>query len=175
MKNKNLIFFVISTLLLINLYACEKTNKNSEISANQKVVEKNEEGIKEKLERINKEIEKLILSGNYNDILPYYTDDIILCPDFQSAIKGKDAIKAIYDENKKKGLRHHSFSGTIEETWECENMIYERGTFGMSVSSKEHPKPLAYYGSYFTIWKKTNDGSVKIKYIIWNLDFNPCK
>ena len=77
-------------------------------------------------------------------------------------------------KTKKIGLKYHSFSGTPEDIWECEKFVYERGKFGMSVSSKDHPKPLAYHGSYFTIWQKENDGSLKIKYVIWNLDFNPC-
>jgi hypothetical protein len=44
----------------------------------------------------------------------------------------------------------------------------------MSYSYKGHPKPDALYGSYFTVWQKENDGSLKIKYLIWNLGFDPC-
>ena len=174
MKNKKLIKIEILLLLLMIFVSCENMDKKPEVVENQKVSTENG-GVKEKIENVNKELEKLVLAGNYYDILPYYTEDIVICPDFESEIKGKDAIKAIYDKNKKEGLKHHSFSGTIKEIWECKNLVYERGTFGMSVSSKDHPKPLAYYGSYFTIWKKDDDGSLKIKYIIWNLDFNPCK
>ena len=155
------------------LVFCENMNKKTEVVKNQKVSTENS-GSKEKIEKISNELEKLILAGNYDDLLHYYTDDIVICPEFNSEIKGKDAIKTIYDKNKKEGIKHHSFSGTIEEIWECESFVYERGTFGMSVSSKDHPKPLAYYGSYFTIWKKGDEGSLKIKYTIWNLDFNPC-
>ena len=173
MKNKKLIFLIMIMASLIIFISCENMNKAPEVVVNQKVSTENG-GVKEKIEKINKELEKLVLTGNYYDILPYYTDDIIICPDFQPEIKGKDAIKAIYDKNKKKELKHHSFSGTVAEIWECENLVYERGTFGMSISSKDHPKPLAYYGSYFTIWKKDDNGSLKIKYVIWNFDFNPC-
>jgi ketosteroid isomerase-like protein len=148
-------------------------NKKTNIVANQKVQTENE-GIKEKVKKINKELEKLILEEKYDDIIQYYADDIVICPDFHSSIKGKDSVKMIYDENKKLKIKHHSFSGNIEDIWEDNNLVYERGTFGMSYSTKDHPKPLAYYGSYFTIWKKGDEGSLKIKYTIWNLDFNPC-
>ncbi|MBS4036102.1 MAG: hypothetical protein KGZ85_16690 [Ignavibacterium sp.] len=174
MKNKYLTFLVISIILPMILVSCEDTNQKAAVVANQQVPSGNND-IKEEVEKINQELEKLVLAGNYNAILPYYTDDIIICSAFHPEIKGKDAIKDIYDKNEKSRLKHHSFSGTIKDIWECENLVYERGVFGTSLSSKDSPKPSAYYGSYFTIWEKSNDGSLKIKYVIWNLDFNPYK
>lgn len=173
MKNKNVLFPFLFIFLFMISVCCEDMNKKAEVVANEKVVQENET-IREKVEKVNKELEKLILSEKYDDLLQYYTDDILICPDFQTSIKGKDSVKRIYDENKNLGIKHHSFSSKIEEIWECKNFVYERGTFGMSYSSKDKPKPLAYYGSYFTIWKKDIEGSLKIKYTIWNLDFNPC-
>jgi hypothetical protein len=59
--------------------------------------------------------------------------------------------------------------------WECGEMVYEIGTFGMSLVSKDSPKPIAYYGSYFHVWQKQSDGNYKLKYMMSNLDFNPFK
>ena len=52
-------------------------------------------------------------------------------------------------------------------------MVFDIGTFGMSLISSDSPKPIAYYGSYFHTWQKQSDGSFKIKYTMSNLDFNP--
>jgi ketosteroid isomerase-like protein len=173
MRNTVLTSLALLTLLFLFVISCENTNNKTETTSNTRVPDKNQD-IKEKVQQINSEVEKLILAGNYNDLLPYYTDDVIISPDFHSSIKGKEAIRVAYEKNKKIGLKHHSFSGIPEDIWECEKFVYERGKFGMSLSSKDHPKPLAYYGSYFTIWQKEKDEILKIKYVIWNLDFNPC-
>ena len=113
------------------------------------------------------------LEGNNADIIDHYAEDIIIMPDFQPAIRGKESLLSAYKEEKRKGLKYHSFNGTPEKRWMVNNDVFERGTFGMSVSTKDDPKPKAYYGSYFQIWKKQPDGKYKISYNIWNLDFNP--
>jgi ketosteroid isomerase-like protein len=171
MKIKINHFVLVASLIFFA--SCEITERKDDQESN-KQLQQEEVTLKDKIEKINKVIEKAMLSGNFDSILPYYTNDIIISP-FEKSVKGIEAIKEIYQENKKMGLKYHSFSGTIENLWECSDKIYERGTFGNSLSSNDHPKPVAYYGSYFTIWHKENDGSLKIEYLIFNLDFNPFK
>lgn len=127
-----------------------------------------------KLDEIGAIMEKLTIEGDYKKLLSYYTDDVIIMPDFASTIRGYEALKEQYEKDKEEGPIYHSFTGTVEKRWIYGNEIYERGTFGMAVSSGKSPNPKAYYGSYFQIWQEYPDGSFKIKYIIWNLDFNPC-
>jgi hypothetical protein len=74
---------------------------------------------------------------------------------------------------KEQGVEYQSISGNSTEMWECENMVYDIGTFGMSLVTKNSRKPVAYYGSYFHVWQKQSDGSYKLKYMMSNLDFNP--
>jgi len=130
--------------------------------------------IREKLEATCSILHKAMLEADYEKVLKYYADDIIISADFQPAVKGKTAIRESYEKNKKLEIKYHSFDGKMEDIWVSGDKVYDRGTFGMSLSYKDHPKPLAYYGSYFTIWQKRNDDSLKIKYVIWNLGFNPC-
>jgi ketosteroid isomerase-like protein len=172
MKNRINHFVLVASLIFFT--SCGNTERNDDQRSN-KQLQQEETTLKEKIEKINKVIEKAMLSGDFDSILPYYTDDIIISPPLRKSVEGVEAIKEIYQENKKIGLKYHSFSGTVEKIWECSDNIYERGTFGNSLSSNDHPKPVAYYGSYFTIWQKEKDGSVKIKYLIYNLDFNPFK
>ena len=113
------------------------------------------------------------LEGNSVSNIDHYTDDVIIMPAFQPAIRGKQDLISAYNKEKKKKLKYHSFNGIPEKRWMVNDQVFERGTFGMSVSTKDDPKPKAYYGSYFQIWTKQSDGEFKISYTIWNLDFNP--
>lgn len=169
-KNKYLLLLVVSAVF----FSCENIKEADKNNVNDKGVQENQL-LREKIDKINNEIEDLMLKGDYEDILPYYSKDIIISPALQPSVVGIDAIKEIYKEDKKIGLRHHSFSGNIEDLWECSDKVYERGTFGLSLSTKDHPKPAAYHGSYFTIWQKEKEDNLKIKYLIYNLDFNPYK
>ena len=129
--------------------------------------------IESTLNNIGTKMVQLTLDGDYLSLMDYYDDDVIVMPDFQPAIKSKKALTNRYKEDMKKGIKHHSFTGSIEKRWQKGDEIFERGTFGMAVSSNVSSKPAAYYGSYFQIWKRQSDGSYKISFIIWNLDFNP--
>ena len=172
MKAQNIYFLLL--LFSAVLFSCENTQEKDE----KKVNDQKEQGntsLREKIDKINQEIEDLMLKGDYDAILPYYTNDIIISPAMQPSVVGIEAIKEIYREDKKMGLKHHSFSGIIEDLWDCSDKVYERGTFGLSLSTNDHPKPVAYHGSYFTIWQKEKDDNLKIKYLIYNLDFNPYK
>lgn len=116
---------------------------------------------------------KTTLDGEYLKLVEYYSDDVTVMPDFHPAIRGKKSLLEQYEKEMEKGVKYHSFSVTVEKRWKKEDEIFERGTFGMAVSSKNSRKPAAYYGSYFQIWKRQSDGSYKMTFTIWNLDFNP--
>jgi ketosteroid isomerase-like protein len=127
------------------------------------------------IKEINRILEKATMEGDYETLLKYYDQDIIVKPDFSEAVRGKGALREQYRKDKQKGVKIHSFSGVIEALWYCGDEVYERGTFGLSASSDDSPQPTAMYGSYFQIWTKQKDNSYKIKYVIWNLDYNPFK
>jgi hypothetical protein len=88
-------------------------------------------------------------------------------------IRGKRAMQAHIRDIKKQGFTYHSMGGESTEIWGCGDQIFERGTLAFSYSTRSNPTPQAYYGSFLTIWQKQKDETYKIKYSIWNLDFNP--
>lgn len=125
---------------------------------------------------LNKTGEKMVqatLDGDYLALIDFYSDDAVIMPDFKPPIRGKKALKDQFREDEKLGVEYHSFTGTVEKRWRRGDEIYERGSFGMAVSSRDSRRPTAFYGSYFQIWQKQKDGSFKISFTIWNLDFNP--
>jgi ketosteroid isomerase-like protein len=133
------------------------------------------EEVKEVLESIGNELNQALLAGDYETILSHFTDDIIVFPVFDPPIKGKRAYREAVKKVKEQGIQYKSMSGSSTEMWECGNMVYDIGTFGLSLVTRDSPKPKAYYGSYFNVWQKQSNGSYKLKYMMSNLDFNPCK
>ncbi|NQV36601.1 MAG: hypothetical protein HQ509_01200 [Candidatus Marinimicrobia bacterium] len=126
----------------------------------------------DKLDKIGQAMEQTGLSEDYDEMLRFYTDDVLIMADFQEPIRGKKELKAPYKTENKIGLKYHSINGTPEKRWESNGLIYDYGSFGMIVSSKTDKKPDGYYGSYFQIWEPSGS-SYKLKYVIWNLDHNP--
>ncbi len=127
----------------------------------------------ETLNKIQELMEQATLKGDYQAIAEHYTADAVVMPDFAPAIRGKKALLAAYKSQQEEGIRFHSFSTTAELRWQKEDEIFERGTFGMSVTGRKSSKPTAYYGSYFQIWQKESGERYLLKFTIWNLDFNP--
>ena len=157
MKFINVIFIVICSVIFIGHY-----NMFGQEGEARKMIES-----------IGDTINKAVLAGDYETILSYFADDIVVDPVFQPPINGKKAYREEVNKIKEAGVKYQSISGTPSDIWECGGMIYERGTFGLSFITNESPKPKAYYGSYFQIWQKQTDGSYKLKYMTSNLDFYP--
>ncbi len=126
-----------------------------------------------KLDRIGAEMERAALVNDYKSLLDYYTEDVIIMADFQAPVKGKKTLKSLYEKEADQRLKYHSINGLPEKRWESDGLIYEYGSFGMTVSSKSDDKPKGYYGSYFQIWEPSGS-SYRLKYVIWNLDHYPC-
>lgn len=162
--------FFFCCILVAVMISC---NNLKEADAQEKVSNLSS-SIESVLTEINKKIETAIYNADYETLLKFYTDDAIVASDFQPAIKGKDAIRESYIKQKKEGTKFHSFNAKAEKIREVNNDIYEYGTYGLSVSSNETKHPYAFTGSYFMIWEKQKNDAYLIKYLISNLDFNPC-
>ena len=170
--------YITKTLLLIILLysfiSCNNPRDESTVNPQQ---EKNaalqDDDFKSTLQGIRSVLDKAALDGDYETILKYYTDDVILMPTFRPAIKGKNELRKQYKKQKKAGVKLHAFNGKPEKMWESGDEVYEYGTYGLAVSSKDTEHPYAFYGSYFMIWEKQPDSTYLVKYLITNLDHKP--
>jgi len=133
----------------------------------------NDEHWRKLIELSNEEVYEALLSYDIETILSIFDEDATFMGPMEPATEGKKALKKKLLENREKGVKYHSMTGNILNVWGCEDYIYERGTIAFSLTAEGMSHPAAYYGSYFTVWLKQKDGSYKIKYHIWNLDFNP--
>ena len=128
---------------------------------------------REIVESLGDKYGKMMLDSEWGELVECYDEEVVLMRPLSPPIVGLKAMKKELKELTQQGMKYHSLSGEVNEGWQCGDLIYERGTLAFSYSTKFQPKPEAYYGSYFTVWKKQKDSSFKIKCSIWNLDFNP--
>jgi ketosteroid isomerase-like protein len=172
MKQKNFFFCTLLTFVLISFLSCKQHNQTAPISTGNISADSSDI---QKIIEVNEKIEELILASEYDSLLKYFTKDILILPPLSSEVRGIDALRKSYDENRKKGVKIRSFGGKVEKMWMRDNIVYEYGIYGSSGTVMGHPKPFAQTGNYFMMWEKQNDGSFLIKYIIQNLDYNPCE
>jgi ketosteroid isomerase-like protein len=128
------------------------------------------EEVRKTIESLNTKFINSFIENDLESYLSLYTDDAIVMPPFQPTIRGKHELIKSWEKQRIEGMNCLSGSATILGIWTSENMVYERGSFGITLTTKHSSKPYSVYGSYFTIWQKQSDGTYKIKYDISNLD-----
>ena len=129
----------------------------------------NEEELRDIIEPLNEKYINSILEDDLESYLSLFTDDATVMLPFSPTIKGKHALTVNWHNNMSRGDFVESTNVTILEVWASGDLMYERGSYQITFKKSEN-NPKAVYGSYFTIWKKQNDGSYKIKYDISNLN-----
>ena len=161
-------------LLLYSFISCNNPGEESKENLQQKQKAALQSGgFKSTLQGIRSVLDKAILDSDYETILKYHTDDVIIMANFRPAIKGKNEMREQYKKDKKAGVKLHAFNGKPEKVWASGDEVYEYGTYGLAVSSKDTEHPYAFYGSYFMIWEKQPDSTYLVKYLITNLDYKP--
>ena len=132
----------------------------------------NENGLKEKLQKMNDAAVKAQLAGDYDMLISNYTDDAISLPSYSQIMRGKDEIhKAMIKD--KDAFKINEFTITTLEAFESGDMVYEIGKYNMTMTMKGMDNPVTDEGKYLTVYQKQDDGSLKIKAEIWNTDMNP--
>ena len=151
---------LLSILILFSCVAC-----NKKVPA-----QKKHHPLQVAIEKMGDELEKATLEDDWELIFSYHAEDVVLMPNFHKPIKGKKAWRKIEEKARHKKRKFKSISYTTQEVWSCDSLVYEIGNYGMSMINSDLSLPFADYGTYFTIWEKQNDGSLKIKKVIWNTD-----
>lgn len=131
------------------------------------------QSVREQIEKLRTERHEAAMAHNYTKSLTFFTDDVLIMPGLQPPVEGKKELKKLYEMDKEKGVQILAIGNNVSADWLCGEDYYERGSWSMSVTSRDQPRPVAYLGSYFQIWQKQNDGSYKIKFNIWNLNHMP--
>lgn len=171
MKNMNLLFTSILLSLTFLFSSCENAKIEIKTKSKHKI---DHQTLKSKIEEVNKTLEEAIIKPDYDKILSYYTDDIVAMQEFRPAIKGKDKMRELCDARVKAGVKFHDFKFNMDTCWSNGNEAYEYGKVLISSSSKENPVPFIQTGGYCKIYEIRDDNTYLVKYMIANLDHNPC-
>jgi ketosteroid isomerase-like protein len=129
--------------------------------------------LKARIEKINKEMQQAMVSGNTTAALSYYASDAVSLPNYGKMATGIEAIQKSNEGMMSGGSKILSFETTIISVNTCNKFVSEIGTYQMSMSIPGMPDPMKDAGKYVTIWEQQSDGSLKIKVEIWNTDNYP--
>lgn len=171
MKLKKIFLYTLLLIALMLFLSCEQQNNSMPAVS---TTSADDSSFVQQIKETNAKIERLMLDSNFDALLKYFTDDILLLPPLSPEIRGIAALRKHYDDQKKQGVKVKAFGGKIEKIWMHDNTVYEYGTYGAAGTTRDLNKPIAQTGYYFMMWEKQADGRFLIKYIIENLDFNPC-
>jgi ketosteroid isomerase-like protein len=160
MKNSILISVFFVALLFVSTF-----NANSQSET--------KDEIKAKIEKINAEMIDAMLNGDYGKSLANYSEDAVSLPSYQPMLKGKVAIKQANEAMANSGVKVTSFKVVIDKLIMSDDLIVEIGEFDMTMEIPMMDNPYNDVGKYMTVWKKQEDGSLKIQAETWNSNNNP--
>jgi ketosteroid isomerase-like protein len=141
------LFFLIIILCFANNAIIGQTNNIDKFKYN--------------IEAKNKQITEAFIDNKMEKIMIHFDKDAICMPEFQSTMKGKDAIKEYYAEILKR-RQTTFFNKTILETIQLKNNIVEIGTFTTDYQNIEGQKTTL-KGKYLNIWILQPNGDLKLK------------
>lgn len=131
------------------------------------------EKLRQQLEKLNAELAQANVDGNLEKLYSYYADDAVFMPNYGPMVKGKAPMMQQEKEMRDAGFKIHSFTLNTLDVWGCGDMVYETGTYNISLTIPQMDNPIDDTGKYLAVWQKGADGSLKIKYDMWNTDMNP--
>lgn len=129
--------------------------------------------LKKKVQALNDEYAKAMLSGDMSSLWSGYADDVISLPSYEPMIKGLDAVKESSKKMEQAGVKFLSFSTTCTDVMKSGNFIIDIGTYKTSMQIPGMEMPWNDHGKYLTVWKVADDGTMKVKAETWNTDTNP--
>lgn len=137
------------------------------------VIAQTETEIKQKVEKMNKEMADAMIAGDHDRNLAFYTNDVISSPCYDKMMVGKMEIKNAMDKMKSSGWKVKSCNFETVSLKTNGNIVTEIGRYKMEMSKEGMAMPMKDEGKYITRWEKQSDGTLKIKTEMWNSDINP--
>jgi ketosteroid isomerase-like protein len=129
--------------------------------------------MKAKINAMNKEIVDLMIAGDHQGMVKWYTDDIISMPSYQPMIRGIDAVKKAGEMQEQSGVKMTEFTLSTTDIIEAGSYYVEIGTYTINMQIPGMDMPWSDHGKYMNVWEAQDDGSYKIKADTWNTDTNP--
>jgi ketosteroid isomerase-like protein len=137
------------------------------------VCAQNNDAVRSKIEKINKELQQAMLTGNTSTAMAYYSENAISMPNYGKMAQGIEAIKKSNEQMMASGMKITAFTTNIGTLSRCENNIAEVGTYTIRFTMEGVGGEMTDNGKYLTIWEERPDGSLKIVLEMWNTDAYP--
>lgn len=131
------------------------------------------DALKPKIDKLNKEFASLMLQGNTDKMMGFYTEDAISMPSYRPMQVGIAEIRKANKEDMKSGWKTTAFELNNQKIITSGNLVTDIGTYKISMSGPGMEKGIDDHGKYLTIFEKQKDGSLKIKVETWNTDVDP--
>jgi len=130
--------------------------------------------LQKKVQSMNNDMAKLMISGDEDAMWEYYSEDIISMPSYQPMMKGMEACKESSEKMKESGMKITAFETVNSDLMVSGDLVVDIGTYDITMSVPGMgDQPWSDKGKYMTIWEMQEDGSMLIVAETWNTDNNP--
>jgi ketosteroid isomerase-like protein len=129
--------------------------------------------LKKKIQMMNDEFSKQMVTGDMEPLWGYYSDDVISMPSYEPMMKGLEACKRSEQKMEESGSKITAFSTTTTDVMKSGNFVVDIGTYKITMTIPGMDMPWDDHGKYLNIWEMQDDGSLKLKVETWNTDVNP--
>ena len=129
--------------------------------------------LKKKVQMMNDEYAKMMLSGDMESMWGSYTKDVISMPSYEPMLKGIDALKESSKKMMESGMKITAFKTEVSDVMKYGDLVVDIGTYKITMEIPGVPEPWSDHGKYMTLWEMQKDGSMKVKVETWNTDTNP--
>jgi len=157
MKKITVLTVIFTSLFFVNLSA-----------------QKDMSNLKPEIKKINNKMISAMMNNNNDEIMNFYAEDAISLPSYQPMMKGMKALKENMKKSQQSGMKMKEFTIDTKEIFGTDNLVYEIGTYKMSMEMPNMKEPFKDEGKYLTVWQKIG-GNWKIKVETWNTDLDPWK
>jgi ketosteroid isomerase-like protein len=140
------------------------------VSAHSAHSQQPQSALKAELQDLMTKMDRAMVNGDDEAVLAFYADDAVLLPNNAPKIVGKAALRKQMREHRKMGISFGSFTGTVDQAWECGGMVYAVGTYAMSANIPGLARPVGDKGKSLAIFRRTSGGKLQIVYDMWNTD-----
>jgi len=144
-----------------------------------------------KIQAMNDESAKKMVSGDEAGMWANYTEDVISMPSYEPMLKGIAACKESYKKMNESGMKMTAFKSTVTDILQSGNFVVDIGMYEITMTMPQMgdqpwsdneitmtmpqmgDQPWSDSGKYMTVWEKQEDGSLKVVVETWNTDNNP--
>jgi len=130
--------------------------------------------LQKKVQSMNNEIAKLMLSGDEDAMWDFYSEEVISMPSYQPMMKGMEACKESSAQMMESGVEITAFETVNTDLMVSGDFVVDIGTYNITMTMPQMgDQPWNDNGKYMTIWEMQEDGSLLVVAETWNTDNNP--